>query len=99
MSSDSNRVWTYRELDTAIISLWPLVRRHNWTYRDLLEMVRPALIRPDAYPCDREQDFATYCNNVLGLRKSGHGTTAKDGKPVGWEVARRICPALTTGRG
>ncbi|HWI55732.1 MAG TPA: hypothetical protein VNZ22_00795, partial [Bacillota bacterium] len=91
MSADSDRLWLYREVDTLVISLWPLVRQHNWTYRDLLNTIRPALGRPKGYPCERDQDFATYCNHVLGLRKPGKGVTAKDGRPAGYEVARRLC--------
>ena len=47
-----------------------LVTHHKWTYRDLTTTVPPALHRPTAYPCDREQAFAAYCTNVLGLRKT-----------------------------
>jgi hypothetical protein len=90
MAAESDKVWPYRQVDNFIISLWPLVKRHNWTYRDLLNVMRPALSRPEAYPCDLEQSFATYCNNVLGLRKTGNGKTANDGRPAGFEVARRL---------
>jgi hypothetical protein len=108
------RLWTYADVDTLIIALWPLVQRYNWTYRDLLNSIRPALRRqPSApsgsekshselkwsYPCEREHDLATYCRNVLGLRKSGKGVTAGDGRPTGYEVARVICPGIERGPG
>lgn len=90
VSAESDRLWPYREVDALTISLWPLLTRHNWTYCDLVTVIRPALTRPGAHPCKREQDFATYCTNVLGLRKATKGVTAKGGKPPGHEVAMRL---------
>ena len=92
MSAETDRVWQYAEVDTLVIALWPLVKAYNWTYRDLLTVIRPALKRPEAYPCEREQDFAAYCANVLGLRKQGKGVSAKDGRPKGYDIARQYCP-------
>jgi hypothetical protein len=66
-----------------------LVKRHNWTYADLLNVIRPKLKRPEAYPYDHEQSFATYCTNVLGLRKTGKGRSS-EGELVGADVARRL---------
>jgi len=43
MASQEKRPWTYHEVDTFIIYLWPLLKRHNWTYRDLLNIVRSLL--------------------------------------------------------
>ncbi len=90
----SGPVWQYEDVDTLVIALWPLVKVYNWTYRDLLKTIKPGLKRPEAYPCDREQDFATYCANVLGLRKRGKGVSAKDGRPKGYDVALKYCPTL-----
>ncbi len=90
MSDDSDKLWLYADVDSLVISLWPLVNAHNWTYRDLLNVVRPGLKRPNAYPCEREQDFSAYCANVLGLRKQGKGVSAKNGKPAGHEIAARL---------
>lgn len=90
MSEDSDQVWLYADVDSLVIALWPLVKAHNWTYRDLLNVIRPGLKRPHAYPCDREQDFSAYCANVLGLRKQGKGVSAKNGKPAGHEIAARL---------
>jgi len=36
----------------------------------------------------------TYCANVLGLRKSGKGRTAKNGQPTGYEIAKQLCPGI-----
>jgi hypothetical protein len=93
MASEEERIWNYRELDIVIISLWPLLKLHNWTYRDLLAVMTLILPAPHRYPLEREQELAAYCQNVLGLRKSGvTGRSSPDGKPRGWEVALKLCP-------
>ena len=91
MAAPEPRRWTYRELDELVIWFWPLLKRYNWTYRDLMSVIRTIHSRPAVYPCDREQDFAAYCSNILGLKKRGRGKTAKNGRPVGCEVALRLC--------
>ena len=98
MLAKEHRQWTYADVDTLVIALWPLVKGYNWTYRDLLNVIQPALKRPNEYPCDREQDFAAYCLNVLGLRKAAKGATAKDGRPRGHDIARELVPALASPR-
>jgi hypothetical protein len=121
MVAQSDRPWLYPNVDSAIITLWPLVKKYNWTYRDLMQAVREATSAsvpdsapdtshslsckatsalPDSalrtsqsafkYPCDREQDFATYCTNVLGLRKMVKGVSATNGHPKGHEIAKRL---------
>jgi hypothetical protein len=97
MSSQSDKPWTYRQLDTLIISLWPLLKRHNWTYRDLMNVTRSLISRPDAYPCQREQDFSVHCLTVLGLRKTGRGKSSPDGRPPGHQIAREIYTAALLG--
>ena len=94
MNGESTRSWIHPELDALVIALWPLVSVHNWTYLDLLNVIRPALERPNAYPCDTEQNFATHCRYILGLQKVGRGKTARDGRPAGYDVARKLCPEL-----
>jgi hypothetical protein len=101
MAAESDRLWQYPEVDTFAIAMWPLVKAYNWTYRDLLNVLRSlsqnsplctfnsALNR---YPCDSEQDFAAYCANVLGLRKTTKGATAANGRPVGYELAKQLFP-------
>jgi hypothetical protein len=92
MASAQPRPWPYREVDTAAISLWPLLKRHNWTYRDLMNAVRSVISRPNAYPCQREQDFTVHCRTVLGLRKTTRGKSAKAARPPGYAVALRLFP-------
>ena len=92
MGAAPDRVWQYPEVDTLVIVLWPLVKAYNWTYRDLLNIIRPSLTRPKAYPCDREQDFATYCVNVLGLRKKGKGVTVKKWQAGGLRNSKTALP-------
>lgn len=92
MTDDSITHQSYPALDDCIIRLWPLVRRHDWTYRDLMNVIRSVAPGPLRYPCEREQDLATYCNNVLALRKkSKQGRSDPNGTPPGYEVARAMC--------
>ncbi len=81
-------------VDEIVIMLWPLAKRHNWTYRDLMLVACAILPSPHVYPLEREQDLAAYCTNVLGLRKKGGapGKSSQDGKPKGHEVALRLWP-------
>jgi hypothetical protein len=111
LADPADRLWLYADTDLRAISLWPLLKRHNWTYADLLHVIQSlhaqpannsAVHTPNSavraphsalnYPLDREQTFSTYCNNVLGLRKSAPGTTAKDGLPKGHQVAELLFP-------
>lgn len=92
MADVSTTHQNYPALDECIIMLWPLVRRHHWTYRDLMNVIRSVAPVPLRYPCEREQDLATYCNNVLGLRKNSRkGRSDPNGTPQGYEVARAMC--------
>lgn len=95
MSSPPQRPWAYPEADEAIISLWPLVNRHNWTYTDLLRVLRDLLSEASVYPCQTERNLATYCTHTLRLRKNGHGKTAREDRPSGYHVALRLCPPAT----
>jgi hypothetical protein len=92
MAAQDQRIWNYPDLDTAVISFWPLVKRHNWTYHDLSAVVRRVHPGQHPYPLEREQDLATYCSNVLGLRKPAGppGKSSPEGKPKGYEVALRL---------
>ena len=92
MTSEATTNQSYPALDEAVILFWPLVTRHQWTYRDLTNVLRSVAPSPLSYPCEREQDLASYCANVLGLRKNGpKGKTTKDGLPPGSDVARALC--------
>lgn len=95
MAATEMRQQRYPQVDELVILLWPLLKRNHWTYCDMMNVVNRFASRPGAYPCEREQDFATYCNNVLGLRKGGlGGKTAKNGRPAGMEVVERMCQKL-----
>jgi hypothetical protein len=85
------RTWPHPELDEAVISLWPLVQRHNWSFGDLLTVLRDVLPRADIYPCENERNLATYCAFTLRLRRFGHGKTVRETRPPGYELATRLC--------
>jgi len=83
--------WKYPGLEKAVISIWPLVKQYNWTYRDLLTTLRK-MLPSSRLSLETEQELAAYCPNVLGLNKSGAiGRSAKNGKPTGWEIALQLC--------
>ena len=90
MIDDSTTHQSYPALDDCIIMFWPLVRQHQWTYQDLMTVLRSVAPVPLGYPCERVQALATYCNNVLGLRKNGKGKSDLYGTPPGYEVARAM---------
>jgi hypothetical protein len=92
MAAGNEKVWNYPELDRALITNWPLLKKHNWTYRDLLAVLKMIFPPPHRYPLASEPELAAYCQNVLGLRKSGpKGRSRPDGKPPGWEVGLKLC--------
>jgi len=93
MAGQEQKTWNYPDLDNVVIGLWPLVKRHNWTYRDLSAVISRELPKNQRYPLAREQDLAAYCANVLGLRKPAGppGKSSADGRPIGHEVALRLC--------
>jgi len=90
--SQPQRPWPHPELDEAIITLWPLVKRHNWSYTDLLSVLRDLIDPGDAYPAQSESNLATYCTRALHLRKAWLGKTSKTDRPNGYVIALRICP-------
>jgi hypothetical protein len=87
---EKTRYQPYPQLDELLIWLWPMVKKHDWTYRDLLNVVR-AITSRAAYQCNTERKLATYCINVLGLRKRRAGKTSRNGKPNGFEAAVSLC--------
>jgi hypothetical protein len=91
MVDEKTTLQSYPGLDCRIITMWPLVRKHNWTYRDLMNVLRSVDSPWRTYPCEREQDLSTHCINVLGLRKGSKGRSSKSGLPEGIEVARMLC--------
>jgi len=97
MASEAVRHHEYAEVDSLVIGLWPLVKKHNWTYRDLANVAREFTSRPNAYPLRDERELSTYCTNVLGLRKASAqpGRTTPSKRPPGIDLARRLCgPAV-----
>jgi hypothetical protein len=46
------------------------------------------------YPCDREQNFGTYCTHVLSLFKQSRGRTNPKAPLPGLALALEICPIL-----
>jgi len=92
--SEPQRPWPHPELDEAIISLWPLVKRHHWTFADLLTVLHDLRDDPDAYPCQSERNLAMYCLHTLRLRKTVAGRTAKRDRPNGYHVAVQLFPPL-----
>jgi hypothetical protein len=88
------RLWAFQEVDEAAICLWPLIKRHNWTYGDLLNVLRDVLRRPEVHPCRSEQALTNYCTQTLGLHRPGRGKTTVNTRPPGYELALRLCPPL-----
>jgi hypothetical protein len=92
------RIWTHPEADARIISLWPLVLRHNWTYSDLLNVLeyllpleKGAEDRP--YPLDSVESLKVHCRTICGLTKSAKGKS-RTGLPEGWQIAERLFPVV-----
>lgn len=91
MASEQTKEPHHPEVDLAVIRLWPVVIRHNWTYRELRDFLLEVLPTKQSYPCEREQDLAAYCANVLGLRKGGAKGRTKTREPLpGLDVARSL---------
>ncbi len=88
----------YPEIDSVVIAFWPLVQRFNWTYHDLLEVLRlpnsPLYLhnRIGKYPVSTEQEFAAHCRNIVGLRKRGKGKSTAIALLKGHEIAVRLFP-------
>jgi len=95
----SMRTWPFQEVDEVVICLWPLVRRHHWSYADLRNVLGDVLRRPEVHPCRNEQALANYCIHTLGLRKTSRGQTAVDSRPAGYELALRLCPPVRRSSG
>jgi hypothetical protein len=92
--SRPQRPWPHPELDEAIITLWPLIKRHNWSYMDVLNVMSDLINCSDLYICQTERNLAIYCFNTLRLRKLGHGKTARLDRPSGYTVAIRLVPPV-----
>ena len=86
--------WPRREIDTLLIALQPLAKRHQWTGSDLLVVVRNLVPQPEGYPCWSEGDLISYRRDVLALPTLPEGNKTKDAPPLGFDVAVAICPPL-----
>jgi hypothetical protein len=85
-------IWPFEEADTLIISIWPLLAKHNWATSQLFELVRAHASRPSAYPFNNLRDFAEHCSNSLGLSNTLQiGPMPADfSKLPGYAVAKRL---------
>ena len=84
------------DVDQLTILFWPLMRRCNWTDRDMVSILKQIVPHPDSYPLRADGEFADYRKKALGLAKSGEerGKSAHDGRPGGWRVALAMAGKL-----
>ncbi|HWX22792.1 MAG TPA: hypothetical protein VN578_23065 [Candidatus Binatia bacterium] len=95
----------FPRLDELIMTLWPVLKLHNWTYADFWNILSQGDIPLAPTPCSDRRHLAHYCLHTLGLRKTGHGQTTRNALPPGHELvlvflrpaSRRRSPPL--GRG
>lgn len=85
-----------RELDKLLIFSWPLVKRHNWSFADLLNIVRGAVNCATSLPCQSEHHLAAYCRTALGLNASSRPRISNEGPVPGRMVAERLFKFLPT---
>ncbi len=81
---------SHRDLDKAIIFLWPLLKRHNWSHGQFLDLLRSLVRCPATYPCESEDQLAAYCKAALGLEKPSLPNARKDKVIAGQAVAERL---------
>jgi hypothetical protein len=82
------------DLDQVIILLWPLVKRHQWSYGDLLRTIGG---RPDSgmtINLKFEEQFGVYCSRELGLPSANPAGAFEPGTWPGQEVADRVMKFL-----
>jgi hypothetical protein len=85
------------EVDELAIHWWPLLRRYQWTDRDMRNLLMQVVRHPNAYPLREDKEFADYRQKALGLVKGG-GLRAKsnpEGKPTGWKAALAMIGRLS----
>ncbi|HZR20463.1 MAG TPA: hypothetical protein VFE51_24490 [Verrucomicrobiae bacterium] len=56
------------EVEKAVILLWPLVKRHNWSSAELLTTLRSLTACGERFPCQSQEQLASFCQGSLGLR-------------------------------
>ncbi len=81
----------YPALDDCVIRLWPLMMHHNWTFHDLMRVIHHVAPGKMGYPCREAKELATYCRNILGLKKGGRGKSTIGRWPPGAQVAFAMC--------
>ena len=80
----------HRQFDKLMILLWPLVMRHNWSYRDLLNLL-PSLGKcGKSFPRPSEPQLTRYCQTALRLQLPDRRTSAKKIAAAGQIVAVRL---------
>jgi hypothetical protein len=82
------------ELDKAIIFLWPLLKRHEWSYGDLLQILRSQGTSRDLIPCQSVHQLAAYCQSCLGLRCRTLAKAFQMQSQPGRAVAERVLKFL-----
>jgi hypothetical protein len=77
-------------LDKTIIFLWPLLKRHDWSYADLLSVLHSITNPGPFFPCQSPEQLAAYCQSSLGLRCRSAAKPARTGCLPGQVVAERL---------
>ena len=110
IGDQKKRTHTHPMIDDSIITFWPLVKRFNWSYNDLLNALEKALPNYEGrYPCDHFTSVQKHCAQVLGLKKgtgAGPGPRGKTGRggnalwtpPPGFEIAQALIDARNANR-
>jgi hypothetical protein len=78
---------SYFEADKAVILLWPLAKRHNWTCRDLKNVLCMVSRHPGGWLCRSESQVALKIE-ALGMRPL-HSASLAEGPPSGSSIALR----------
>lgn len=79
---EDKRHHTHPEVDDCVIGCWPLVKRFQWSYNELLAVLDHALPQYQGrYPCDSYVSLQKHCIQTLGLKKGTGGKRATAGKP------------------
>lgn len=81
VKNEGKRHQAHPEVDEFIIVLWPLMKRFNWSYNELLTVLEQALPHyVGRYPCDLYSNLQKHCLQALGLKKGTGDTRGPAGK-------------------
>jgi hypothetical protein len=86
----------HRYFDKLIILLWPLMIRHNWSYLDLLKLLRVLGKCGQSIACPSEAKLAEYCQNALRLAPPTRSTASPKISEAGQLVVERLVRFLPT---